>query len=715
MQPGNRAVLVLSMHRGGASALAGVLNLLGVDLGSDVQPIPTATGEVSFEYSRLARLHEWILSDIGSAWHDYHPLPDRWWEHERVRQRAVDLRIHVERQFAQSALWLVKDPRLCRLVPFWRQVLEESGTRMAVIILTRDPREVAASLEQHESLPPWRSQLLYLAHMIAAERDTREHARAFVTFDALLSDWRGAIRRICASLDLPLAEAIEAAGDAVDRFLDPRLRRHRAIEMRGRPDTPLDSLAGRYFRAISSATDLHARKPRSIMDGIAAVVDELVGPLDQVAADYDRRLEWRTREMGEARAAAVQVTREVEEARARIASLEAEIERLRDVDQARAARETELADQLARGTAELDEARQTVTALEGRVESARERQRAVESDAAARNTELRRARDDYERDLARLSAENSRQAESLEAARAARASLAQELDASRTSGEVLLAQLEATRRMLETQQSHETALAHTIQQRNEEIARLREASRAAADEAARSREAVRVLTDQLAREQDFSRTLGDDIAAARDAEAARELSAMNMSRALRDRDEEIAQATTMIDALTLDIERAHELIASLGREIDEARRAAAGRESAESELRAELAAARAREQELRGIAAARTAETANVLLKLDQMEQQLRHLQRVERELRTELHLRGDSERRLTAALDERGRELQALGGSLRRLQQHPAFRLVQKIIAIDLATDPSSPSGGATGDPPGTVPQPTSRGSHDR
>ena len=49
--------------------------------------------------------------------------------------------------FGDSRLFVLKDPRMCRLVPFWRSVLNEFGAARCFIIPVRHPLEVAASLK----------------------------------------------------------------------------------------------------------------------------------------------------------------------------------------------------------------------------------------------------------------------------------------------------------------------------------------------------------------------------------------------------------------------------------------------------------------------------------------------------------------------------------------------------------------------------------------
>jgi len=48
--------------------------------------------------------------------------------------------------FGAAPLLVLKDPRVCRLLPFWRRLLARIGVEPCALIALRDPWEVARSL-----------------------------------------------------------------------------------------------------------------------------------------------------------------------------------------------------------------------------------------------------------------------------------------------------------------------------------------------------------------------------------------------------------------------------------------------------------------------------------------------------------------------------------------------------------------------------------------
>ncbi len=226
------AILVLGMHRSGTSVLARTLNLLGCDLGPHLIP-PAADNESGFwEHRDVVLLDDEILARLASRWDDPRPIdPSRFQDAAmaplRDRARAI-----LARDFSGVPLWGMKDPRLCRLLPFWLPLIEESGAAARFVIALRHPCEVARSLRTRNGFSVVKSERLWLAHVLDAERWTRGRPRTFVTYDQLMEDWRTHLTRLAREIGLFDAAVIERAQDQIARFVDPTLRHHGADDRR---------------------------------------------------------------------------------------------------------------------------------------------------------------------------------------------------------------------------------------------------------------------------------------------------------------------------------------------------------------------------------------------------------------------------------------------------------------------------------------------------
>lgn len=240
-QPGNKnlCILVAGMHRSGTSALTRVLSLLGADLpktlmaGTKSNQVSNATGH--WESEALARLGDEILQSAGTDWHDPEPVATSWFQSVRyaeMRDRAVAL---LEQEYGDSPLFVFKDPRICRIVPFWLDVLDRFGATPKIVSIVRSPLEVAASLQARNGFDPSAGQMLWLRYTLDAERDSRESDRIFITYDQMLDDARRVADRIASEFDLIWPCNSIKTNRAISSFLSSEHRHHRK-DMDGQAD-----------------------------------------------------------------------------------------------------------------------------------------------------------------------------------------------------------------------------------------------------------------------------------------------------------------------------------------------------------------------------------------------------------------------------------------------------------------------------------------------
>jgi len=219
-----RAILVLGMHRSGTSAITKLLGICGARLPKN----PLAASEMNrkgfFESDPIYRLHVELLEEIGTSWDDLAPLNDSWLASPIAAHYIERMASIVEDEFGDAPLIVVKDPRLCRLVPFWREVLGSLEIEPCFVLPIRNPLEVAASLEQAQGIPPLKGLLLWLQYFLQAERDSRSGPRAFLTYDRLLDDWRAVVRKLGRDLDLSFPRLSRRAAAEGDEFLTRTLR-----------------------------------------------------------------------------------------------------------------------------------------------------------------------------------------------------------------------------------------------------------------------------------------------------------------------------------------------------------------------------------------------------------------------------------------------------------------------------------------------------------
>jgi hypothetical protein len=101
------------------------------------------------------------------------------------------------------------------LLPLWRQVTSVSG----VILVTRDPEEIAGSLLSRDQFPTEKSATLWLRYMSSAWRYARTHL--LVNYQTLLREPVAEAIRIAQYVGLP--EPTPQTQATISTFVDPEL------------------------------------------------------------------------------------------------------------------------------------------------------------------------------------------------------------------------------------------------------------------------------------------------------------------------------------------------------------------------------------------------------------------------------------------------------------------------------------------------------------
>ncbi len=243
------ALLVLGMHRSGTSAVAGALCLAGVDLGTDLMAPGSDNPKGFFEHAGVVAVHDRLLHALERAWNDPRPLPDGWLDTPAAAEASVALEALLRAEFAGSALWAVKDPRMCRLLPLWWPILGRMGVRPAALFVLRHPDEVAASLAARNDWPPGLSRLLWIQHLLEAEAASREVSRTVLAYARLLEDAPAALQESSAAISAELPVQGPALREALAGFISTGDRHHAIAQDQG----PGADLARRMFAALRSA------------------------------------------------------------------------------------------------------------------------------------------------------------------------------------------------------------------------------------------------------------------------------------------------------------------------------------------------------------------------------------------------------------------------------------------------------------------------------
>ncbi len=227
---GDTAILVLGMHRGGASSLAGAMVRLGVVLPLNLIGGDEANPKGYWESLIINILNEDILAAGGSSWDDWRPFDPGRIDPALAFTLKTRARSALIREFGEASLAVIKDPRICRLIPFWSSALQDSGWSPRAILPLRSPLEVALSLNRRDGIPLGLGCLIWLRHVLDADAGTRNMRRAVVDWNGFLRDPPGALERVGEQLKVEWPRWTERALTEIDGFVSADLRRQRASD-----------------------------------------------------------------------------------------------------------------------------------------------------------------------------------------------------------------------------------------------------------------------------------------------------------------------------------------------------------------------------------------------------------------------------------------------------------------------------------------------------
>lgn len=352
-KPLRTCILVLGMHRSGTSALAGVLNRLGVDIPSKAMRAHSMNEKGFFESELIWKMHENLLASAGSSWKDWRPINPSWFASHRAdefRERALAI---LNEEFGASRLFVLKDPRICRLMPFWKSVFEEARIAPVALHIHRNPLEVAASLNRRDGFDPNYSNLLWMRHVLEAEAGSRGLPRTFVSYPQLLEHWPKVLDDAEKALNLNFPRSAGQVADEIEAFLTPELRHH-SEQIEKVQNNPILSV---WLRDTLSIMERWSEGGEDAVDhaSLDAIRDQFDATVSSFGALVQRGFEAEQRRDKD---------NEDQALKARVAELEAEAEK---VKRAKALRDARLVDERQLAATQLAEAQQDAEARRAEV------------------------------------------------------------------------------------------------------------------------------------------------------------------------------------------------------------------------------------------------------------------------------------------------------------------------------------------------------------
>lgn len=218
-------ILVLGMHRSGTSMVTRLVNMMGAYFGPE-----SSTGEITidnpkgfWERPEVFKLNESILASHQCTWQDL-----RRWQVQNAAQQPEKATQFIKKfLLGMDAFrpWVLKDPRMCLLLPGWLPHLEAP----IAIICHRNPTEIALSLAKRDNLTPEYALALWETYTVTMLNASLRLPRIHVRHGELMREPIKNTEFLYAMLRESGVRRIEMPSEReILGFIDPRLHRSRA-------------------------------------------------------------------------------------------------------------------------------------------------------------------------------------------------------------------------------------------------------------------------------------------------------------------------------------------------------------------------------------------------------------------------------------------------------------------------------------------------------
>lgn len=184
----NQIVVVMGMHRSGTSAASQLLKRLGFYFGNNlIKKIDEINADGFWEDRTVVAINERILELLGSSWYSFQPLPAQWWTIPAMEECYAAAAQWLDRDFNYQVPAAIKDPRFCRLLPFWLHFFEQKKFEPRLVFIYRHPLSVAASLKKRDGFGVEVSCLLWLIYTLDALESMPPASLSVLCYEKLLA------------------------------------------------------------------------------------------------------------------------------------------------------------------------------------------------------------------------------------------------------------------------------------------------------------------------------------------------------------------------------------------------------------------------------------------------------------------------------------------------------------------------------------------------
>jgi len=217
----------LGSPRSGTSLCAGVLKIMGVELGPDLHCDGQNNEIKYFEHSDLRRVNVEILQCLRSNMLDPLPLPSGWINNKKILIYKTKIKHILQRDFRHTHLSGIKDPRILLLLPLYLEIFNELRIKPCLLITKRKQRNIVASLQEWK-IPLRKAILIFKKYNQALRMYSNQEAVCHISFDDWFKRPDHVLKKIQDTFSI-LFTNYEKGRKELEFFIDPAQKHHGTI------------------------------------------------------------------------------------------------------------------------------------------------------------------------------------------------------------------------------------------------------------------------------------------------------------------------------------------------------------------------------------------------------------------------------------------------------------------------------------------------------
>lgn len=220
-------IFVLGMHRSGTSLVTRLINMMGAyfDAGTTSIGFNDENPKGFWERRDVIAANDAILAHHGCAWDRLANMPMQSKPSKKdvtALQSTIHSMKNIILELDAHRPWVVKDPRLCVTMPYWKPLLEVP----VAVVMHRDPLEVAMSLKTRNHFSLSHGLAIWEYSFVGIANAVRDIPTIFVNHAEVISQPVKTVERLLKELEkhgvqglhMPTVKEIEA-------FIEPTLYR----------------------------------------------------------------------------------------------------------------------------------------------------------------------------------------------------------------------------------------------------------------------------------------------------------------------------------------------------------------------------------------------------------------------------------------------------------------------------------------------------------